>query len=40
LRILGFERRAAIAFQIVAETVTILQILYGGHDHEAAFPEI
>jgi toxin ParE1/3/4 len=38
LRILGFERRAVIAFQIGAETVTILRILYGGRDLEAAFP--
>jgi toxin ParE1/3/4 len=37
LRVLGFERRAVIAFQIAAETVTILRILYGGRDLEAAF---
>ncbi len=40
VRILGFERRAVIAFQIGAETVTILRILYGGRDLEAAFPLI
>lgn len=38
LRVLGFERRAAIAFQITAETVTILRILYGGRSLETAFP--
>jgi toxin ParE1/3/4 len=38
LRILGFERRAAIALQISADTVTILRILYGGRDLETLFP--
>jgi toxin ParE1/3/4 len=38
LRILGFERRAAIAFRITADTVTILRVLYGGRDIETAFP--
>jgi toxin ParE1/3/4 len=38
LRILGFERRALIAFQITTGTVTILRILYGGRDMETAFP--
>lgn len=38
LRILGFERRAVIAFLITAEELTILRILYGGRDIEAAFP--
>lgn len=38
LRILGFERRAVIAFQITAGTVTILRILYGGRDLETVFP--
>ena len=37
LRVLGFERRAVIAFQINAETVTILRILYGGRSVETAF---
>jgi toxin ParE1/3/4 len=40
LRILGFERRAVIAFHIASEVVTILRILYGGRDLEAAFPLI
>ena len=38
LRILGFERRAVIAFQATAGTVTILRILYGGRDLEIVFP--
>ena len=38
LRILGFERRAAIAFQFNADTVIILRILYGGRDLETVFP--
>ena len=38
LRVLGFERRAVIAFQITATTVTILRILYGGRDLETVFP--
>lgn len=37
LRILSFERRAVIAFQITAEKVTILRILYGGRNLEIAF---
>ena len=38
LRILGFERRAVITFQITANTVTILRVLYGGRDLETVFP--
>ena len=38
LRILGFERRAVIALQVTADTVTILRILYGGRDLETVFP--
>ena len=38
LRILGFERRAVIAFQITADSVTILLVLYGGRDIQTAFP--
>lgn len=34
LRILGFERRAAIVFQIVKDEVVILRVLYGGRDFE------
>jgi toxin ParE1/3/4 len=32
LRIIGFERRIAIAFHIEPDTVTIDRILYGGRD--------
>jgi len=33
LRVLGFERRALIAFRLTGgDTVTILRILYGGRD--------
>jgi len=38
LRILGFERRAVIAFLVTADTVTILRVLYGGRDLETIFP--
>lgn len=34
LRVLGFERRAVIAFRITTGTVTILRILYGGRNLE------
>jgi plasmid stabilization system protein ParE len=37
LRILGVERRAVIALQVTADTVTILRILYGGRDLETVF---
>ncbi len=37
LRILGFERRAVIAFLVTTDTVTILRILYGGRDLETVF---
>jgi len=32
LRVVGFERRATIAFQVAGQSVTILRILYGGRD--------
>jgi len=35
LRIIGFERRAAIAFKVEGDAVRILRILYGGK----AFPK-
>jgi toxin ParE1/3/4 len=35
LRIIGFERRASIAFVVESQTVRILRIFYGGRD----FPE-
>ena len=37
LRTLGFERRAVIAFQIAAEAVIILRILYGGRELQTVF---
>jgi toxin ParE1/3/4 len=35
LRIIGFERRVAIAFTFDEEHVRIGRILYGGRDYEA-----
>lgn len=32
LRVVGFERRATIAFHVGEDTVTFLRILYGGRD--------
>jgi toxin ParE1/3/4 len=37
LRIVGFERRVAIAFHVDATTVTIDRILYGGRELEGIF---
>jgi toxin ParE1/3/4 len=37
LRVIGFERRALIAFRIKANSVAILRILYGGRSLERAF---
>jgi toxin ParE1/3/4 len=37
LRIVGFERRAIIAYRVEGETVVILRILYGGRDLAMAF---
>ena len=34
LRIVGFERRIAIAFHITTDRVTIDRVLYGGRDWE------
>jgi len=39
LRVIGFARRVAIAFHVIAGTVTINRILYGGRDFGAAFEE-
>lgn len=38
LRVIGFGRRAAIAFRVNAESVAILRIFYGGRNLEGAFP--
>lgn len=35
LRILGFERRAAIVFRIQGDTVRIIGVSYGGRNYEA-----
>lgn len=34
LRILGFERRATIVFEVGQEEVVIIRIFYGGQDYE------
>lgn len=36
LRIVGFERRAAIAFEIEKSRVRIIRVFYGGQDYERA----
>jgi toxin ParE1/3/4 len=36
LRTIGFERRAAIAFQVKRAEVVIVRIFYGGQDYERA----
>ena len=36
LRVLGFERRAAIAFRVIGDDVQIIRIFYGGQDIDAA----
>ena len=37
LRVIGFERRATIAFHVETDTVVIDRILYGGRDLGPAF---
>ncbi len=34
LRIMGFERRVTVAFEVDAEIVTILRLFYGGQNWE------
>ena len=34
LRIMGFERRASIAFQVLPGEVVIVRIFFGGRDYE------
>lgn len=36
LRLVGFERRATIIFQVKRSEVVIVRILYGGQDYERA----
>jgi toxin ParE1/3/4 len=39
LRVMGFEHRVLIAFQVNSGSVAILRILYGGRSVELAFPQ-
>jgi toxin ParE1/3/4 len=39
LRVMGFEHRVLIAFQVSLDSVAILRILYGGRSLEVAFPD-
>jgi toxin ParE1/3/4 len=39
LRVVGFERRVTVAFQVAGDNLTILRILYAGRDLERAFDE-
>jgi toxin ParE1/3/4 len=39
VRVIGYRRRAAIAFTVEPDAVVILGIYYGGQDYEAAFAE-
>lgn len=39
LRIIGFRRRAVIAFTDTEQTVVIVGIFYGGRDYEAVLAE-
>jgi toxin ParE1/3/4 len=36
LRMMGFERRATIVFEVLASEVVIIRVLYGGRDYERA----
>jgi plasmid stabilization system protein ParE len=37
LRVVGFERRATIAFRVEDDRVTILRIFHGGRDWQGSF---
>jgi toxin ParE1/3/4 len=37
LRILGFERRAVIAFRVLKKEVEVVRVLYGGRELERIF---
>lgn len=39
IRIIGFERRVSIAFQIEGDTVRIVRVFYGGRDFEAEWED-
>ena len=36
LRVMGFERRATIIFQVTEHEVVIVRVFYGGQDYEIA----
>ncbi len=36
IRMMGFERRATIVFQVKKDEVVIVRVLYGGQDYERA----
>jgi toxin ParE1/3/4 len=40
LRMVGFERRATIVFQVVGREVLIIRFLYGGRDSESILSRI
>jgi len=40
LRVMGFERRAMIAFRVKAGDIAILRILYGGRSLERTFSKM
>ncbi len=40
LRMVGFERRATIVFQVLKTEVVIVRIFYGGQDYEQFFRQI
>jgi toxin ParE1/3/4 len=40
LRVMGFERRVLIAFQVSSGSVAILRVLYGGRSVDLAFPQV
>lgn len=39
LRMIGFRRRAVIAFAVHEKTVEVLGVFYGGQDHESLLSE-
>lgn len=40
LRVLGFEHRVSIAFQVNPQVVTIFRVLYGGRDLSRALEQV
>jgi toxin ParE1/3/4 len=39
LRVIGFEKRAVIAFEVTERFVTVLRVYYGGQDWERSLRE-